>query len=132
MLDRISQRFPDSALPAPQFEIQNIIETINDMDPSKALGPDGIGLGHIKDAAEQLAPILKNIFDKVALHARMPLQWKTAKIFGSPKIKGCYSQNPSDYRPISLLCWIGKIFEKCLYVERKVWYFSYLRVSICI
>ncbi len=119
MLDTISKRFSDNDLDPPQFDIQTIIVAIKNMGPSDSLGPDGIELWLIKAAAEQLAPILKNIYDKVALNGKMPQQWKTAKIFG--KIKegievhvSKKSTDPKDYRPISLLCWIGKIFEKCL------------------
>ena len=67
---------------------------------------------HIKDCAEELAPVLKFIYDKVSLFAQMPSQWKLAKIV--PLHKKDKKNNPENYRPISLLCSLGKVYEKCL------------------
>jgi len=113
MVDQISQKlFNISEETCPQFEIQNIIEVIYNMKKSSSSGHDAISLNYIKDAAKELAPILKFVFDKVALFAKMPVQWKLAKII--PLHKKGSKENPENYRPISLLCSMGKVFEKCL------------------
>jgi hypothetical protein len=93
----------------PQFETTEIINVIRQMKNSSSSGHDGISMTYIKDCATELAPVLKFIFDKVSLFANMPHQWKLAKII--PLYKKDKKQN---YCPISLLCSLGKVYEKCL------------------
>jgi len=112
LTDQITQKFPISGEAGPQFEINDIVEVINQMKKSSSSGPDDISITYIKDAALQLAPVLKFVFDKVSLFARMPVQWKLAKIV--PLHKKGPKENPENFRPISQLCSLGKIFEKCL------------------
>jgi hypothetical protein len=51
------------------------------------------------------------IYDKVSLFAKMPNQWKLAKII--PLHKKDKKNNPENCRLISLLCSLGKVYEKC-------------------
>ena len=95
-----------------QFNIEQITYAISQSKNSSCAGPDNISLNYIKDAAPELAPIFKFIFDKAAVLARTPAQWKTAKI--TPLHKKGEKDNPNNYRPISQLCAIGKLYEKCL------------------
>jgi hypothetical protein len=80
---------------------------------------------YIKDCAEQLAPVLKFIYDKVSLFAMMPTQWKLAKII--PLHKKETKNNPENYRPISLLCSLGKVYEKVSSEchDNKIWRLTY-------
>ena len=113
MVDEITEKFPHNPEDiSPQFEIKNIINIIRSMKNSSSSGHDGISMNYIKDCAEQLAPVLKFIYDKVSLFARMPNQWKLAKII--PLHKKDKKENPENYRPISLLCSLGKVYEKGL------------------
>jgi len=113
MVDDITEKFPHNPDDrSPQFETKNIINVIRQMKNSSSSGYDGISMNYIKDCAEQLAPVLKFIFDKVSLFAKMPHQWKLAKII--PLHKKDKKENPENYRPISLLCSLGKVYEKCL------------------
>ena len=97
---------------SPQFETKDIVQVIRGTKNSSSSGHDGISMTYIKDCAEQLAPALKFIYDKVSLFAMMPTQWKLAKII--PLHKKETKDNPENYRPISLLCSLGKVYEKCL------------------
>ena len=113
MVDEINEKFPhnpDSR--PPQFGTTDIINVIRQMKNSSSSGHDGISMTYIKDCATQLAPVLKFIYDKVSLFAIMPHQWKLAKII--PLHKKDKKENPENYRPISLLCSLGKVYEKCL------------------
>jgi len=111
MLDQISKRFDNSNLNI-QFKTDEIVQIVRGFKNSGSSGPDGISINYVKDAIEELAPMLGFIFDKAALLAKIPVQWKTAKII--PLYKKGKKDNPENYRPISLLCSIGKIFEKCV------------------
>ena len=113
LLEEISPKIENQKdTPAPQFTTAEIVQTVKNMKNSSSLGPDGISIKYIKDCAEPLAPVLKFLFDKIALFAKMPEQWKTAKI--TPIHKKGSKENPENFRPISLLCSLGKVFEKCM------------------
>ena len=113
MVNEISEKFPPNLdNKSPQFETTVIINVIRQMKNSSSSGHDGISMTYIKDCAAQLAPVLKFIYDKVSLFAIMPHQWKLAKII--PLHKKDKKENPENYRPISLLCSLGKVYEKCL------------------
>ena len=52
---------------------------------------------------------------------KFPIQFKTARI--TPIYKKGDTHNPSNYRPISTLPFIGKVFERCI-AERLLSYFN--------
>jgi hypothetical protein len=113
MVNEINEKIPHNPdNRSPQFETTEIINVIRQMKNSSSSGHDGISMTYIKDCATELAPVLKFIFDKVSLFAIMPHQWKLAKII--PLYKKDKKENPENYRPISLLCSLGKVYEKCL------------------
>jgi hypothetical protein len=111
MTEYISKKVSD-VQPVLQFSIQDITKAVLGFKQSSSCGPDGISINFIKDIIVQIAPILKFIFDKAAFHAKSPLQWKTAKIV--PIYKKGTKEDPENYRPISLLCSLGKVYEKCI------------------
>ena len=61
-------------------------------------------------AASALSPILAALVNKSIISGTVPGQLKCAKVF--PIFKGRSKSDPSDYRPISILPTISKIFEK--------------------
>jgi len=86
MIDEINEKFlanPDER--SPQFAIEDIVRVIREAKNSSSSGHDSISMIHIKDCAEELAPVLKFIYDKVSLFAQMPSQWKLANSFLSTK-----------------------------------------------
>ena len=46
----------------------------------------------------------------------VPLDWKKGKVTPIYKNKGSRS-DASNYRPISVICHIAKIFEKCIQIQ---------------
>ena len=63
-----------------------------------------------------------HIFNCILTKSAFPAQWKTAKIIPIPKCNKAVG--PSDFRPISILPCLSKVFEKvlkqqiCCYLER--------------
>jgi len=113
MVNEINEKFPHNPdNRSPQFETTDTINLIRQMKNSISSSHDSISMTYIKDCATELAPVLKFIFDKVSLFAIMPDQWKLAKII--PLYKNDKKENPENYRPILLLCSLGKVYEKCL------------------
>ena len=80
---------------------------------NKASGPDLISPRLLKEGCEILSRPLTKIFNLCLSSSYFPLIWKQANVV--PVHKKGDKTNVSNYRPISLLSCIGKIFEKCVF-----------------
>lgn len=70
----------------------------------------------LKECAPEIAPVLTKLFRRCLSDGKFPSCWKVASVVPVPK-KGCDTSQVSNYRPISLLSVIGKIFESVLNVH---------------
>ena len=87
-----------------------VIESICNLQPNKAAGPNGIGPRMIKEAGVAIVPSLARLFNLSIESRKFPCQWKIANVI--PVHKKGSRQDVSNYRPVSLLCITGKCFEK--------------------
>ena len=67
----------------------------------------------LKMAANIVAPSLTSIFSKSILTGIYPNDWKTAKV--TPLFKKGIKSDPNNYRPISVIPIISKVFERIVY-----------------
>ena len=86
--------------------LQKLLEQLN---PHKAAGPDGIKATILKELAKEIAPILKIIFNISYDTGTIPEQWKTAIV--QPVYKKGNKYDAANYRPISLTCICCKLME---------------------
>jgi len=75
--------------------------------------PDGFPAGFLKQLAFQLAQPLAYLFNKCQDSGEIPEVWRSAFVVPIFKNKGLRS-NYEGYRPVSLTCVIGKLFETIL------------------
>ena len=94
------------------FTVVGVQRLLEKIDLSKAAGPDGISSTVLKNCASALAPLVTALFNASITSGHVPDEWRLATVMPIPK-KGA-SQNPSDYRPISLTSILCKKFEHIL------------------
>ena len=83
------------------------------LDTSKATGPDGISNRLLKEASVSIAEPLSRLFNYSLSIGRFPDVWKIANVI--PVFKKGDPLMCNNYRPISLLCCISKVFEKIIF-----------------
>ena len=84
-----------------------------ELDPGKASGPDNIPAKILKLTAEQISPSICRLFNLSLRLGMMPTAWKEANV--TPVFKNGNEACVENYRPISLLCILSKVLERCVY-----------------
>ena len=87
---------------------------LNTIDVTKASRPDGISGYMLKGTAEAITPTVTHLFNLSLKSGKVPEAWKTSSVVPIPKTHRP-SDNPIDYRPISLLSTVSKLLEKHVY-----------------
>ena len=77
---------------------------------SQARGDDGIPQSVIAKALPTITPYLTKLFNASLSQGIFPSSWKKARILALKK--SSVPSSPSDFRPISLLCFLSKVLEK--------------------
>ena len=93
---------------------KQIEQLLLDLDITKACGPDNIGNLVLK-SLPTLSKSLLLIFKTALLKGYYPSQWKISEVV--PIYKDGDKSAIENYRPISLLCCVSKIFEKLIFDE---------------
>ena len=117
---------PPSNLPLPPFtyltharldqidiDHHKVKQQLLTVNTSKASGPDSISNRVLKECAESLYLPLTNLFQKSLDEGTFPDPWKDANV--SSIFKKLARNNKTNYRPISLLACVSKIFEKLVF-----------------
>ena len=94
----------------PYMKLSDILSIINSLDSNKATGLDGISAKILKSAAHIVSPSLLEIINISLSSGQFPDPLKLAKV--TPIYKGGSKDDPTNYRPISLLSVLSKIIEK--------------------
>lgn len=91
----------------------DIIKSIESFDANKSNSPDLIPMLFYHQTAEYIATPLKFLFDLSTKTMNYPTPWKVSYI--SPIYKSGDSSNIENYRPVSVISAISKIFERLLF-----------------
>ncbi len=79
---------------------------------SNAIGMDGLERKFISLIIHDLLPILCDIYNRVIMTSNYPVLWKSAIVYPLPKKND--PKQLSDFRLISIVCYLSKILEKLL------------------
>ena len=101
-----------------QISHSDIYTALTHLDPSKAIGIDGFGPQILRSCADALCTPLHHLFKTSLLYSTFPSQWKIHRI--TPIFKSGDKTVVSNYRPISLLCTVSKVFESLVFDQVSV------------
>ena len=114
-IDTLSYVYPVNAgvFSFQRINVQKVIKLLKTIVVGKATGLDKIPNRLLKIVAGVVAPSLTGIFNQSLLTGIFPSDWKLAKV--SPIFKNGSKSDLNNYRPISVIPAVAKIFEKIVY-----------------
>ena len=110
--DYIKKKIDEVFFMSPIYD-SDIARELNKLNSKKASGPDICSPKLLKLCGPSIIKPLLTLFNKSIADACYPSEWKLAKIIAIYKKKSRFI--PENYRPISLLNCIGKIFERLIF-----------------
>ena len=93
-----------------ESEIKDLIRCLN---PKKASGPDSINHRIFIGVADQASKPLAILFNRSLFEGVFPNLWKMANVI--PTYKKGDKSSVTNYRPVSLLNWCGKLLERIIF-----------------
>lgn len=96
-----------------EISVSEVEILLRNLDPNKACGADAFPTRILKECALVLAPSVCKLFNKSFSSGKLPQQWKEALVI--PIHKKGDKDLVNNYRPISLLCIISKVLERCVF-----------------
>lgn len=108
---RVCEEIPPNLLSCvPEFTHMDLIAYLKDIPSSKATGVDNISVKMLKHTIPFVVEPICSMFNKILQQGEFPESWKVARV--TPIFKEGDKNDPSNYRPISVLPIISKLFEK--------------------
>ena len=106
--------------PLPEITLDELSHALKQMKNNKAPGEDGIVIDVIKEGADEINKHIVNLFNMCLQKRETPKEWNNALIILLHK-KGDV-KDISNYRPISLLSHMSKLFTKVIKnrIERQL------------
>jgi hypothetical protein len=86
---------------------------LNNMDTTKANGPDGIPPRLLKEFSREISSSLCSLFNMSLATGCLPMEWKCANVI--PIHKKDFVEPMTNYHPISLLPILSKVLERCIF-----------------
>ena len=99
------------------ISVQETFDALNQLNLKKSPGLDGISVRLLKDTSDVIAQPLANIFNLSLRTAIFPDEWKIAKV--SPVFKEGNKTDCGNYRPISVISVVAKLFEGLVYNQLR-------------
>ena len=90
-------------------KLTGVTKLLEGLNGGKASGPDELPNLILKNAANEISPFLKIIFDQSLQTGKLPDDWVEANV--APVFKKGDRHSPANYRPISLTCVCAKLLE---------------------
>ena len=89
-----------------QTTVEKVKKLIDELSPYKSMGINSFSTKLV--CAQMIVPLLAHIINSCIASCYIPKEWKHAKI--TPIYKEECKTSPSNYRPISVLPFISKLY----------------------
>ena len=109
------------------FATDDVLSEINKLDPTKST--TGISIRLLKENSDICAPILTSIFNSCIKEGIFPDKLKLADI--TPIFKSVDSMAKKNYRPVSILNSVSKLFEKLIQKQLNPFFETKLNEYLC-
>ena len=103
----------DARLTMFHLKVEDVRKILSSLKTSAASGPDGVGNMILKSCAPGICHSLTKLFNFCLTRSSFPDSWKKSNL--CPVYKKGNKQLKENYRPISLLCNVSKVFERLVY-----------------
>ena len=98
-----------------EIPVSVVLSHLQSLNPRKSTGPDGLSARFLKEVSAEIAPALTDLFNISLSSGVFPSEWKCSHI--TPIHKGGPSDDPSNFRPISVVPVLAKILEKIVSIQ---------------
>jgi hypothetical protein len=119
---------PEETIEMVTITNKDVEDTLKCLDPNKAYGPDEISPRMLKEGAPALVNILTKLFNLSLTKGIFPTSWKMANV--CPIFKKAEEFFTQNYRPISLLSTIAKVFEKVVFKHLFNFFRANFKISL--
>ncbi|CAM5131339.1 unnamed protein product [Natator depressus] len=92
-----------------EVTLEEVLELIEKLNSNKSLGPDGIYPRVLKELKCEIVELLTMVCNLSFKSATVPNDWKIANVM--PMFKNGSTDDPGNYRPVSLTLVPGKLVE---------------------
>ena len=96
---------------------KEVLDSLSSLKVAKAIGPDKIPNKVLKEFAPELAPVIKNIYNRSMKEGYVPELLKCSIVNPVPKVSPP-QHIESDLRPISLTCTLAKVISGRFYTKQ--------------
>ena len=97
------------------IEEEDVLKLLCNLDPNKAVGVDRISAKLLRTASPGISHSLTSLFNASLKCGQLPMKWKSARI--TPVLKGGDSKVVGNFRPVSVLPVVMKVFERLVHQE---------------
>ena len=98
---------------------EEIKQSIKRVKPNKSAGPSGLCIELYKHTSDVILPFLTELFNTIYDTGYFPVDWRTSIVV--PLHKSGPTDNPHDYRGISLINSLCKVFINILTNRLSIW-----------
>ena len=104
------------------FEVKEVGKAINRLNKGKSTGCDYVSAEHLQFAGQNLKIILTRMFNRISILEYIPLNFRQGTQIPLYKGKNTCSLDQNNYRGITLLTSLNKVFEILVWDRMKDWW----------